>query len=54
MKTEMIIDGKKVPMNKFTQEIMGKVISSIAENLHGVDPAWEKIEIEVVREEQSK
>ncbi len=50
----MIIDGKRVPMNKFTQEIMGRVISSIAENLHGVDPAWEKIEIKVESEEQSK
>ena len=54
MKTELTVDGKKISMNKFTQEIMGDVISSIAGNLHGVDLDWEKIEIEVVRDEQSK
>jgi len=37
-------------MNKFTQEIMGNVVSSIAEALHGVDSDWERIVVEVVKE----
>jgi hypothetical protein len=42
-----MVDGKKIPMNAFTQEIIGKVASAMAESLKGVDQGWKDIEIRV-------
>ena len=39
-------------MNKFTQKVMGTVVSDIAEALHGVDPDWERIVVEVAKEDE--
>jgi hypothetical protein len=47
MKVELVVDGKTVPMNAFTQEIIGNVASAMAESLRGVDQGWKEIVIKV-------
>ena len=38
-------------MNHFTQEIMEKVVSGVAESLRGVDPRWKKMVVEIERDD---
>jgi hypothetical protein len=44
-----VVDGEEIPMNHFTQEIMEKVVSGVAESLRGVDPEWKKMVVEMDR-----
>jgi hypothetical protein len=48
-----VVDGKTIPMNHFTQEIMEKVVSGVAESLRGVEPQWKKMVVEVERDDSS-
>ncbi len=47
MKTELKINDKNIPLNAFTQEIVGNVIIAMAESLRGVDESWKRMEIKV-------
>ena len=47
MKVDLEVDGKKIDLNAFTQEIIGKVSVAMAESLHGVEFDWKKIEIKI-------
>ncbi|MBN1322491.1 MAG: hypothetical protein JW986_00615 [Methanotrichaceae archaeon] len=49
MKVELKIDGSDIPLSGFPQEILGNVVASMAETLHGVDPNWREITIKVDR-----
>ncbi|MGB3944251.1 MAG: hypothetical protein WBK88_05630 [Methanothrix sp.] len=51
MKAKLVVDGEPIPMNSFTQEVMEKVVSGVAESLRGVDPRWKRMVVEVEREE---
>jgi hypothetical protein len=51
LKVKLVVDGKAIPMNHFTQEIMEKVVSGVAESLQGVDPQWKKMVVEVERDD---
>jgi len=51
LKVKLVVDGKAIPMNHFTQEIMEKVVSGVAESLQGVDPRWKKMAVEVERDD---
>ena len=51
MKVELIVDGKKVPMNKFVQKIVGSGIKGMADTLDGVGP-WKKLQITIEPEEE--
>jgi hypothetical protein len=51
LKVKLVVDGKAIPMNHFTQEIMEKVVSGVAESLQGVDPQWKKMAVEVERDD---
>ncbi|MGC9514123.1 hypothetical protein [Methanocrinis sp.] len=44
-----MVDGEVIPMNHFTQEIMEKIVSGVAESLKGVDPQWKRMTVEVER-----
>ena len=46
MKVELNLDGKKVPMNKFVQKIIGSAIKGMVDTLDGVGP-WKKLQITV-------
>ena len=53
MKVRLVVDGTTIPMNHFTQEIMEKVVSGVAESLRGVDPQWKRMVVEVERDGQT-
>lgn len=50
MKVEISIDGKSLPLNDFTQEIIGNVSAGMAESLRGVGPDWKTLIIRVERD----
>ncbi len=47
MNVELKVDGKAIPLNAFTQEIIGNVAVAMAESLRGVGPEWKEMEIRV-------
>lgn len=47
MKVELVVDGKAIPLNDFTQEIIGNVAVAMAESLRGVKAGWKEITIKV-------
>ena len=49
MKVNLMVDGQAIPLNEFTQEIIGNVAVAMAESLRGVDHGWKEIKIEVDR-----
>jgi len=49
MRVELKVDEKDIVLNAFTQEIIGKAISAMAEALHGVSPEWKAIEIRITK-----
>jgi hypothetical protein len=51
LNVELVVDGEAIPMNHFTQEIMEKVVSGVAESLRGVDPQWKRMVVEVERDD---
>lgn len=44
---ELLVDGKKVPMNNYVQNVFFKVIEALVSTLKGVDGEWKKIEIKL-------
>lgn len=50
VKVKLVVDGEPIPMNPFTQEVMEKVVSGVAESLHGVDPQWKRMVVELERD----
>jgi hypothetical protein len=51
MKIELLVDGKKIPMNDFVQKIVLNVIKAMVETLHCIDNEWKKISIIIERDE---
>ncbi len=51
MKVELLIDGKKVPMNKFVKKIVGSGIKGMVDTLDGVGP-WKKLQITISPDEE--
>ncbi|MFB3763922.1 MAG: hypothetical protein ACE14P_01585 [Methanotrichaceae archaeon] len=47
MKVELMADGKVIPLNDFTREIIGNVCRAMAESLRGVGQDWKEIEIKM-------
>jgi hypothetical protein len=47
MKVELMVDGKGIDLNAFTQEIIGNAVAAMAMSLHGVSPDWNGIEIKI-------
>ncbi|MGA9139070.1 MAG: hypothetical protein WBZ29_02530 [Methanocella sp.] len=50
MKVELSLDGKKIPMNKFVQKIIGSGIKGMVDTLDGVGP-WKKLQITIEPDE---
>ncbi len=46
----MNVDGKAIPLNAFTQEIIGNVAASMAQSLHGVSENWKTININIEKQ----
>jgi hypothetical protein len=47
MKVELNVDGNDIPLNAFTQEIIGNVAVAMAQSLRGVGQGWKEITIKV-------
>lgn len=47
MKVELVVDGQAIPLNDFTQEIIGNVTAAMAQSLRGVKAGWKEITIKV-------
>ncbi len=50
MKVEMMVDGKAIPLNDFTQDFIGNVAVAMAESLRGVGQDWKEIKIKLQQE----
>jgi hypothetical protein len=50
MKVELIVDGKKIPMNKFVQEFVAGTVKGMVGSLDDVDGSSKKIEIKIEQE----
>jgi hypothetical protein len=51
MKIELMVDGRKIPMNEFVQTMIGNVIKAMVETLHTIDSEWKEISIRVEQDE---
>lgn len=47
MKVEIMVDGKIIPLNDFTQEIIGNIAVAMAESLRGVGQDWKEVRIKL-------
>ena len=50
VKTELVIDGKKVPMNDFIRKIFTNTVGAMAECLHGIDENWTEISLKIEKD----
>ncbi|MDF2956745.1 MAG: hypothetical protein OD814_000367 [Candidatus Alkanophagales archaeon MCA70_species_1] len=50
MRVKLVVDGKDVPLNRFVQEILGRMLAGAVSALHGVDAGWKSIELSIFRE----
>ena len=50
MNVELLVDGKAIPLNAFTQEIIGNVAGAMVETLRGVDQGYREIIIKVKKD----
>jgi len=51
MKIELLVDGRKIPMNDFVQKIVVNVIKAMVETLHTIDGGWKEISIHIEKDE---
>lgn len=51
MKTELLVDGRKIPMNDFVQKIVVNIIKAMVETLHTIDSEWKEISIHIEKDE---
>ncbi|MDD2439294.1 MAG: hypothetical protein PHD41_03600 [Methanosarcinaceae archaeon] len=51
MKIELVIDGKKIPMNAFVSKVFINVIGGVIECLHGIDTNWKTVSLKLEKDE---
>ena len=54
MKIELLVDGRKIPMNDFVQKIVVNVIKAMVETLHTIDSGWKEISIHIEKGEEKE
>jgi hypothetical protein len=50
MNVEVVVDGIAIPLNDFTQEIIGNVAAAMAQSLRGVGKDWREMEIKILKD----
>ncbi|ABK15001.1 MAG: hypothetical protein H5T42_08270 [Methanothrix sp.] len=50
MKVRLVVDGIEIPLNDFTQQIIGNVSAGMASSLRGVSQDWKNLRIMVERD----
>ncbi|MDF2956114.1 hypothetical protein [Candidatus Alkanophaga liquidiphilum] len=51
MQVKLVVDGKDVTLNKFVQEMLGRMLAGAVSALHGVEEDWKRIELFASKEE---
>lgn len=51
VKIELLVDGRKIPMNDFVQKIVVNVVKAMVETLHTIDSGWKEISIHIEKDE---
>jgi hypothetical protein len=54
LKIELLVDGRKIPMNEFVQTIIGNVIQAMVETLHTIGGGWKEISIHIEKDDVKK
>lgn len=49
MEVSLLIDGKKIELNEFTQEFLGGTLQGAISPLRGIQRDWEKLQIIIKR-----
>jgi hypothetical protein len=52
MKLELVVDGKKIPLNKFVQKILGSGVVGMIETLDSVETPWRTVELKIEQEKE--
>ena len=50
MKIELLVDGKKVPMNDFIRKIFPSTVEAMVQCLHGNDESWKEISLKIEKD----
>jgi hypothetical protein len=45
--TELIVDGKRIPINQFVQDVFAGVIGGVLMSIHGIEDDWKLAEIKI-------
>jgi len=52
MKVELVVDGTRVPLNKFVQKFLGAAIIGMVETLDSVETPWKVIEVKIEKDKE--
>jgi hypothetical protein len=52
MKVELVVDGKKIPLNKFVQKIIGSGVAGMVETLDSVETPCRTIELKIEHDKE--
>ncbi len=52
MKVELVVDGNRIPLNRFVQKILGSGVAGMVETLDSVETPWRVIELKVEKGEE--
>jgi len=47
LRTRLMIDGRKVELNEFTQRFLANILMGAVSSLKGVKPSWKRLQIEL-------
>jgi len=54
VKIELLVDGRKIPLNDFVQKIVGNIIQAMVESLHTIDNGWKEISIHIEKDDMKE
>lgn len=52
MKAELVVDGKKVPLNKFVQQFLAAGVAGMVDTLDSVETPWKKMELKIEQDKE--
>ena len=47
---ELVVDGKRIPVNQFVQNVFVGIITGVLDSIHGVEEDWKVTELILKRE----
>ncbi len=52
MKVELVVDGNRIPLNRFVQQILGSGVVGMVETLDSVEDSWKTIELKIEQDKE--